>query len=371
MGQRIIKIYLGFTTLIFIGVLALAIFWVWQNQREIDYSQDASLLISQTAISVGQKSAEQKNSDPIRMLFFGDTMLDRNVGTVIKQKGLDYLFEKLAAGNIFQNKDIISCNLEGVVTNKGAHYSPNNAYDFAFSSELVGWLKNYGFNFFNLANNHLIDQGDAGVAETRQNLDAFGFDYSGCPDGQIGECSGKVIEIKNQKIGLVGFSTVYSKLDQEKLAAFVSDLASSTDLLIVNIHWGNEYQHQFSQYQQKLAWALIDSGADIVVGHHPHVVQGMEIYKNKPIFYSLGNFIFDQYFSVDTQEDLALDLIWEDKNLEIFLIPLKSKQDQPDLVVEAEKNNFLQKFISWSQISSEYIEQVKVGKIDFKSSFPF
>jgi len=369
--SKIIKIFVVFMSAAAIILIFVAGFLVWQQRHSVNYKADIALIGNQPQ-SIFQKLPQaQEATEPIKMLFFGDMMLDRNVGLVIKQKGLDYLFEKLAAGDFFQDKDIIVCNLEGAVVNEGAHYLPNNAYDFAFSPEFVGRLKSYGFNFFNLANNHLIDQGERGISETRQNLDKLGFNYSGCPDGQIAECSGRVIEVKNRKIGLAGFSAVYSKLDQEKLATFVGDLASSTDLLIVNMHWGNEYQHQFSQYQQELAWALIDSGADIIVGHHPHVVEGMEIYRGKPIFYSLGNFIFDQYFSADTQENLALDLIWEDKNLEIFLIPLKSKQSQSDLMTEAEKNNFLQKFIIWSQIGPEYIEQVKAGKIDLKNSYSF
>ena len=105
----------------------------------------------------------------------------------------------------------------------------------------------------------------------------------------------------------------------------ISVLASATDMVIVNMHWGREYEHQYNKRQQEIAQALVDRGADMIIGHHPHVVQGMEIYHNKPIFYSLGNFIFDQYFSADTQEELAVEAVIDGEGMELVLHPLKSR----------------------------------------------
>lgn len=298
----------------------------------------------------------------IKFLFFGDMMLDRHVGEKIKSKGIHYLFEKLDENDFFQNYDLISVNLEGVVTDGGAHYAPHNLYDFAFSPEIINQLKDYNFNFFNLANNHFGDQGQRGIIETRKNLDNLGFYYSGCQDGKTGDCSFEIIEMKGKKIGLAGFSQVYSLIEISKMENIILDLASRVDFVIVNIHWGLEYQHQFNQTQQKYAHSLIDSGADIIIGHHPHVVQGMEIYKNKPIFYSLGNFVFDQYFSQATQEGLSVGIsITEDKK-EFNLFPFKSKASQPYLMNDNEWEMFIKKFISWSDLSSEEQKQV----LDFK-----
>ncbi len=363
MERRLIKVYLGLSLFIFAGVLALAGFLVWQGYHETTYQKDHLLLANQLNI-VGQELSEaQVIAESIKMTFFGDLMLDRNVGQIIKQKGLDYIFEKIKDADLFKNKNIISCNLEGAVTNSGAHYPLNNAYDFAFSPEIIGQLKNYGFNFFNLANNHFSDQGQRGIDETRQNLDSLGFNYFGCPDGQIGECSYKIIELRNGEIGLVGFSAVYAKLDQEQMKEVIMDLRNKADFIIVNMHWGNEYQHKFNQYQQELAHALIDSGANLVIGHHPHVVQGLEIYQGKPIFYSLGNFIFDQYFSADTQQGLALDASLNSDKMEILLIPLESSQSQVSLMAETNKDNFLQKLAGWSETGADYFEQIKSGRL--------
>ena len=311
-----------------------------------------------------QPQKNQENSKTVKMLFFGDLMLDRHVGEKIKQNGVDWPFAKLTGGeNRFsQGFDIVSANLEGAVADNGAHYSPAMAYDFSFSPEIVSNLKKYNFNFFNLANNHFSDQGERGIIETRKNLDELGFNYTGCKDSQIDDCSEKIIEISDKKIGLAGFSSVYSLIDSEKAGEVVKKLADETDLVIVNFHWGVEYDHQFNQIQKKLAHALIDAGADIIIGHHPHVVQGLEIYKNKPIFYSLGNFIFDQYFSADTQEELAVAISVADKNTEIYLFPMKSKLSQPELMTGQTKEKFLNNLINWSDLEENFKEQIKQGK---------
>ncbi|MCD4761464.1 CapA family protein [bacterium] len=225
----------------------------------------------------------------------------------------------------------MSANLEGAVTNSGEHYAPDKLYDFAFHPDLISGLKKYNFNFFNLANNHFDDQGKAGMEETRENLDRLGFNYSGDRNGIVSDHSKKIVELKNKKIGLIGFSALGNALDLEKAVRIVSELASTTDLVIVNIHWGEEYQLRSNKKQQELAHRLINADADVIIGHHPHVVQEIEVYKNKLIFYSLGNFIFDQYFSKETQEGLAIEIIFNKGEVDHKTHLLKSNLSQLEL----------------------------------------
>lgn len=301
----------------------------------------------------------------ITMLFLGDLMLDRQVGAKIKAHGFDYLFTKLKGENFFAPYNIVAANLEGAVTDNGKHYEPKVAYDFAFAPALIQQLKLLGFNFFNLANNHILDQGQKGFLETKANLTALDLNYSGCSDGGTGECSASIVEIKNKKVGLAGFSMVYSEFNLQEAKKIVSELASSTDEVVINIHWGMEYEHDYNKHQENTAHELIDSGADIIIGHHPHVVQGMEIYQGKPIFYSLGNFIFDQYFSTDTEEGLAVGVeIENDKIQRVILSPFRSHESQVELMTKEEKIQFFDKFISWSpSLSTEIKEQIKKGQI--------
>jgi poly-gamma-glutamate synthesis protein (capsule biosynthesis protein) len=299
----------------------------------------------------------------LRLLFFGDLMLDRHVKEKIDKYGLDLLFTKLDADRILVGQDFIGANLESAVTDQGAHLPPDNSYDFAVAPEVLANLKKYNFNFFNLANNHLADQGERGIIETRNNLSALGFYFSGCADGEVGAGSQVVAEKNGLKIGLVGLSMVYKNFELAAAQDMIANLASTTDLVITNIHWGTEYEHQFSQVQQEVAYQLIDAGTDIVIGHHPHVVQGLEIYKGRPIFYCLGNFIFDQYFSPDTQEELAISVVWQPDGTRITLLPMRSVSSQPDLLIGEEKDRFLEKFVKWSKADESIEEQIEKGEI--------
>lgn len=308
---------------------------------------------------------DETKSKTYSFLFLGDMMIDRHVGTLIERKGFDYLFEKIKTeeNRFFRGQDIISVNLEGAVTNNGEHYLPEYANDFAFNPKIVKQLKKYNFNFLNLANNHFSDQSEKGVEETRKNLDELGFNYSGCIDKEVGECSTKIVEVFGKKIGMVGASMVYGTFDIEKLKSQITELKTKTDLIVLNIHWGVEYEHQFNKLQQNIAHELVDAGVDIVIGHHPHVVQGVEIYNGHPIFYSLGNFIFDQYFSPDTQEGLALGVNYLPEKIEIYLFPTKSKSSQVELMSEKEKTVFFERLLKWSP--NLYLAgQVNNGKIE-------
>jgi poly-gamma-glutamate capsule biosynthesis protein CapA/YwtB (metallophosphatase superfamily) len=223
----------------------------------------------------------------------------------------------------FADYDLVGANLEGAVTDNGEHYPPVNLYDFAFRPDWVEDLRDYGFSYFTLANNHFSDQGQRGMEETRKHLSAMGLAFSGCQDRQVGDCSVTTMERNGKKIGLAGFSMVYGTFDLEEAKKQVTALAEVSDLVIVNVHWGTEYEHQFGRLQTSIGRAFVDAGADIIVGHHPHVVQGLETYRGRPIFYSLGNFIFDQMFSAATQEGLALDLVVDGDNLRRCYCPCR------------------------------------------------
>jgi poly-gamma-glutamate synthesis protein (capsule biosynthesis protein) len=376
-----------FTKLLFfflLAVIALQIFLVFRPGDIEKDTQDQNVDMSkadQEQVSKERKNKQNsstkkdskdqvspdKSKDPYKFLFFGDMMLDRNVRTLIDKKGLDHIFGKIADKEdpFFRNFDHVMANLEGAVTDNGAHYKPRNTYDFAFDPETVRELKEYNFNFFNLANNHSLDQGERGVRETYQNLEELGFDFSGCPDGRIGDCSSRLIEKSGKKIGFAGFSMVYSVLNKKDLASEIKELKEKSDLVVVNIHWGVEYEHRFNQTQQEMAHLLVDSGADMVIGHHPHVVQGLEIYKDSPIFYSLGNFVFDQYFSQATQEGLSVGVNWqEDGSLSLFLLPFRAERGRVALLKKEEKKDFLNRFLGWSDLQGHLKEKILDDRLE-------
>jgi poly-gamma-glutamate synthesis protein (capsule biosynthesis protein) len=305
-------------------------------------------------IQVNNLGLEEEDKE-LKLLFFGDIMLDRNVLNVIEKNSLDYILEKLKEDNFLAGYDFIVANLEGAVTNNGDRYRPINLYDFAFNPDLVAKFRDYGFNVFSLANNHLADQGEKGIAETYGNLSKLGFNYFGCKDAFLSpdddfplvtlndqelldnnNCSAVIMEKKDKKIAFLSFSIVYKRIDETDIVEKINKLKEVSDYVIVVPHWGLEYKGLASREQEILAHKMIDAGADIIIGHHPHVIQNKEMYNGKEIYYSLGNFIFDQYFSPETQEGLAVSLDLKKGDIETKVYKLKTRYSKVTEVEEFE-----------------------------------
>ena len=127
--------------------------------------------------------------------------------------------------------------------------------------------------------------------------------------------------------------------------------------LIVNIHWGAEYQELSNDHQRDLARELIDAGADAIIGHHPHVVEEIEVYKDKPIFYSLGNFVFDQYFSIPTQQGLAVGVVLGADATSVYVFPIESENSQVRLMPPSKAEQFMRRLIDRSRLGEYNIDQ--------------
>jgi len=357
--------------LIFIAVFVAVVFFVSRPANEHDDNMPKSRQRVPVVAGFKQPNEEaQVNNgetviEPLKILAVGDIMLDRYVGTLIKKHDTDWLFASLlkTSPEFFAKHDLIMANLEGAVTNKGAHYPPVASNDFAFAPNLVKDLGSYNFNYFSIANNHIVDQGQKGYIETTKNLALMGFNYSGAPDSQVDHRSVYIKQIDGRKIAMVALSMVYNDFDLTKAQTLITEAETRSDLQIINIHWGKEYETQFNEKQQLVGQALIDAGADLIIGHHPHVFQGMEIYKNKAIFYSLGNFIFDQYWSAETQRGLAIGIVYQNQVWQFHLFGLGSKMSQPYLVTDTAKDKFLADFASRSKLEKKYLEQIKSGVI--------
>jgi poly-gamma-glutamate synthesis protein (capsule biosynthesis protein) len=279
------------------------------------------------------------------MLFFGDMMLDRDVANKIKQFGPDYPFTKLAGeeNRFFMGMDIVHTNLEGAVADVRRPTSKSIAFNF--EKELLQTLKKYNFDTVSLANNHSYDMGGAGFVETQKNLDEAGITHYGKQYEYNHDVSVVVKTIADQDIAFIGFNDTNRRLDLGETSGIVQKACNENDYCIVNIHWGYEYKQRSNPWQRELAHAYIDAGADAIIGHHPHVIQEMEVYKNKPIFYSLGNFIFDQYFSEETQQGLAVGMIFFQDELQLYLMPLRSQAAQVSLMPYEQAKALLEKVV--------------------------
>jgi poly-gamma-glutamate synthesis protein (capsule biosynthesis protein) len=250
----------------------------------------------------------------LTIVVVGDIMLDRNVRNTIEQGSFDDFFKGVKS--FISGADIAVGNLEGPITtfpSKTADLK-NKELTFTFDPKSAPELAGLGFDILGLANNHTMNFGKEGFAMTKKYIfDADMYSY-GDPNNKDG--ISVIMKKKDITIGIVGFHE-FTYVNFDKVLAEIDRLRPIVDFLIVTPHWGVEYQKEATDFQTRWAHTFIDHGADVVIGSHPHVVGDVEEYNGKKIFYSLGNFAFDQYFSKETSEGLAVKIALEKESNKI------------------------------------------------------
>jgi len=300
-------------------------------------------------------------SIPKRMLFVGDIMMARGVAQLTEKYGLEYPFFNIRPLFYLFNWNIIYGNLEGPVRTEAKPVSLFSVR-FDYSPEIPQLLAKLGFNLLNIANNHMADQGYSAIDSTRKYLEENHI----FPLGDYSDCS---LKYKYQKDNFIflGANLVYkSKYCVQDLLQEIKELKTKdTNLyVIVTPHWGTEYTSSPDDFQKQTAHQLIEAGADLIIGHHPHVVQAIEEYQGKLIFYSLGNFVFDMYFSQPVQQELALGFEYQPSKETFYLFPLQSNKSQLSFMTAEEQTKF---FNSLAQISTPSLaDQIKKGVIEAK-----
>jgi len=285
------------------------------------------------------------DKDFVTLLLGGDIMLDRGVkNSVNKNFNGDYsaLFEKLG---ILKKSDIVFANLEGPISDVGKDM--RNLYSFRMDPSAVPALKGAGISVVSVANNHVGDWGRDAYTDTLAHLKENEISYIGGGVNASEAENPVIIEKYGIKIGYLGFSDVGPEwikstenqagvllANNPRFDEIIQNASKQVEYLIVSIHFGEEYQTKHNARQEYLAHKAIDAGAKIVVGHHPHVIEDTEVYKNGFIAYSLGNFIFDQGFSENTMKGMLLEIKLEKNgNMSIKKNILKlNKFFQPDTI---------------------------------------
>lgn len=251
------------------------------------------------------------------IIFVGDIMLDRTLRTTIEEKGGDFIFSCI--DSILTSADVVVGNLEGPVTthpSKSAGSvirSPEN-FTFTFASSTAPLLFAHNIKIVNLGNNHILNFGREGVVQTKQWLTQSGVKYFGDP-----LASDEGARVLRVEIGKIPFSFVswseWTGGKREEVVSQIQAEAQSGRTVVVYTHWGEEYVAATTR-EKVLAHEFIDAGAEVVIGSHPHVVQEHELYKGNHIYYSLGNFIFDQYWRPEVREGLLVRLVFGDSGVE-------------------------------------------------------
>jgi poly-gamma-glutamate synthesis protein (capsule biosynthesis protein) len=275
------------------------------------------------------------------ILHFGDAMFDRNVRKRMKS-GVDP-FSSLRMLNIMSDYEIRMLNLEGPIVEMDRSKCQQKAYNFQFASNTAQMLKIEGFTSVTIANNHIYDCYKTGIASTQKYLSEAEIDIIGnvSPEDNF-----KIINTKDgKKVVLVGIDTTINSYPTETFYTKIKKLKSENDTLLVSMHSGEEYLPRATQKQKDLAHSLIDAGADIVIGHHPHVVENMELYNGGVIFYSLGNFIFDQIGEKEN-EGMGVGLKVSSENIDVMLFPYNILNSVPTFLPMQEANNWCAKYFS-------------------------
>lgn len=263
----------------------------------------------------------------IKILFVGDLMLDRGIRYYAnKGGGNDFIFS--AGGgptsgwetlsDFLKSNDLVVATLEGPITDNKSVSSgtaPGSKYNYFFTMDpsVAETLKKHNIGLVNIGNNHILDFRTQGLASTKKYLDNANVGYFGEPDGQ----KSIIKDFSGTKVAFISYNEFYRD-DRQSTIDEIKKLRPISDFVIVYCHWGIEYQKNPTTAQRELAYKFIDQGADFVVGSHPHVIQTSEEYKGKKIYYSLGNFIFDQHFSEDVRRGLGVILEIRKNSKELF-----------------------------------------------------
>lgn len=270
------------------------------------------VLVLVLSLQGGQaQTAYPSGNDTLTIAFTGDILLDRGVRRQIERHGIESIFDE-KADSVFRCSDIVVGNLECPATT--LHTPMMKQFVFRAEPEWLETLRAHGFTHLNMANNHTVDQGRRGMVDTWHNVEQYGMTPVGVGNTMaeaaqpvlLAEYPRKVWLIASLQLSLEHFPYLPEEpsVNQESIDSMLVRIRSlrkedSTSVILVSLHWGKEHTMEPVPLQCKTARQLIDAGADALICHHTHTLQTIEQYHGKYIYYSLGNFIFDQYRDIN------------------------------------------------------------------------
>ncbi|MBU1874461.1 CapA family protein [bacterium] len=292
--------------------------------------RDEHAIIPKTNEILSRQELETKlgtnKTGPFSLTVVGDIMLGSRMNKLLHKFGPEYPFYSVYP--ILRRSSIVLGNLEGPLAKITKKQERN--YSYRVNPKNARILRRAGFNVVTMANNHILDCGRQGVLETFSALKKHGIRYIGAGENEENAHVPAILQAGKYKIGLLGYywnrrtsargSKPGSAIDtQEHVANDIHDLRPYVDRVVVTVHWGVPYERYPSEEDREKAHFAVDCGADIVIGHHPHVVQPFEMYKNRPIFYSIGNFAFGSGNS--KAESIMLAIIFQETYTELTIFP--------------------------------------------------
>ncbi|CAD5923533.1 CapA family protein [Planktothrix agardhii] len=308
-------------------------------------------------VPVVQQEQVKNPQDPtVTLVFGGDVTLSDHFEDVI---GTNYSlpFAQLPE---YQDADVAMVNLENPLT-RSTLRRPNKQFNFKADPESVKVLTEGGIDIVNLANNHTMDYEEPGLVETMATLDQAGIKTVGAGRDIKEARRPTIIEVKGQRIAYLGYydADFHAATESlagtnprydERVAADIKAIRDQVDWVVVNYHWGVELAEYPGDWQIDLARFTIDQGADVVIGHHPHTLQGAEIYKGRPIVYSLGNFIFGGNSRADYETAVLRVALNANHQMKVEFLPVEVTQYQAKVISTKKGEDIIKRVGRLSQI---------------------
>lgn len=301
------------------------------SEKEPDLTEDVDLSGNDTESNLPNEEEDTSAiTDPngagseeerISLSFVGDLLVADYVSAITAREGYEYLYQP--AMLYLSEPDLTAGNLEFPVTKRGTPVT-GTPYVFKGSPDVLPSIRNAGFDVLSLANNHALDQGVEGMLDTMKYLDEAGLSHMGAGNNDTEAFTPVIKEVRGIKVAYIGLSRVVpfsswkadknvaglaETYDTRRATEAIAKAKKEADIVVVMVHWGKERVDQPEPYQKDFGKQYIDAGADLVIGSHPHVLQGFEMYKGKWIAYSLGNFIFSSYPKETAGETGVLDAL--------------------------------------------------------------
>ena len=282
----------------------------------------------------------------------GDLLLDRGIRIVMERKGKDYSLKEI--GKYLAKQDIVLCNLEGPLSYRGEMLKKK--YVFRGDPSLIDMLQEFGINVFSLANNHIMDYGKLALMDTINLIKSAELYPVGAGENQVEALTPVIIEKKGLLIAF--FASLGFPLSREEicsdaagpcqvrlddLISLIQEIRDQVNLIIVSFHWGFEYSSLPHTHQIEDAHQLIDAGADLIIGHHPHVIQAIEKYHGKYILYSLGNFLFDQHDDEGKDSFLFSCILGKEGLIDPHIVPIEIVHYQTRIASEKKAHQIVKK----------------------------
>ncbi|RFZ78473.1 CapA family protein [Lacrimispora amygdalina] len=304
-----------------------------QQAAKATVEESSSLEVPTEAEETKESGTSQEQKPVVHLLFAGDILLSTHVTSAYdKSGGINGILDEGMRSEI-SKADIFMANQEFPFSSRG-FAAPDKQFTFRLNPDRVTMMNEIGVDIVTIANNHTLDYGTDALLDTCTALDGAGIRYVGAGPDMNRAKQLETMEVNGKTFGFLAASRVYpdpdwvanskkpgmvSGYDPSILLEEIQKARSLCDYLVVYVHWGVEREEKPKDYQRQLGQQIIDAGADLVVGSHPHVLQGVEYYKGKPICYSLGNFIFGS--SIPKTALMRAEVDFEGNTTSLSLVP--------------------------------------------------